>query len=77
MSDPNEIRALKASLRGAIDTAGTLAALQGKIEALDEHGDISGEDLEELARVTGAHAVAAAALRGLVNTMQTRRTANA
>ena len=77
MSDPNEIRALKASLRGAIDTAGTRAALQGKIEALDEHGDISGEDLEELARVTGAHAVAAAALRGLVNTMQTRRTANA
>jgi hypothetical protein len=77
MSDPNEIRALKASFRGALDTAGTLAALQGKIEALDEHGDISGEDLEDLARVTTAHAVASAALRGLVVTMQTRRTANA
>jgi hypothetical protein len=77
MSDPNEIRALKASFRGAMDTAGTLAALQGKIEALDEHGDISGEDLEELARLTAAHAVASAALRGLVSTMQTRRTANA
>jgi hypothetical protein len=77
MSDPNEIRALKASFRGVVDTAGTLAALQGKIEALDEHGDISGEDLEELARLTAAHAVASAALRGLVSTMQTRRTANA
>jgi hypothetical protein len=77
MSDPNEIRALKASFRGAIDTAGTLAALQGKVEAFDEHGDISGEELEELARVTLAHAVASAALRGLVSTMQTRRTATA
>jgi len=77
MNDPNEIRALKASFRGAIDTAGTLAALQGKIEALDERGDLTAEDLEELARVTAAHAVASTALRGLVNTMQTRRTANA
>ena len=74
MSDPNEIRALKASFRGALDTAGTLAVLQGKIEALDEHGDISREDLEELSRLTAAHAIASAALRGLVNTMQTRRT---
>jgi hypothetical protein len=77
MSDPNEIRALKASFRGVVDTAGTLAALQGRIEALEERGDIGGDDLEELARIAAAHAVAAAALRGLVNTMQTRRTANA
>jgi|RhiMetdeSRZDD1v2_1073273.scaffolds.fasta_scaffold3119933_1 hypothetical protein len=77
MSDPNEIRALKASFRGAIDTAGTLAVLQGKIEALDDQGDITAEDLDELARVTLAHAVASAALRGLVNTMQTRRMTNA
>jgi hypothetical protein len=77
MSDPNEIRALKASLRGVLDTAGTLAALQGKVEALDEQADIGAEDLEELARLTLAHAVAAAALRGLVDTMQTRRAANA
>jgi hypothetical protein len=73
MSDPNEIRALKASLRGAIDTAGALAAVQTKIDALDEHGDIPSEDLEELGRITAAHAVASAAVRGLVNTMQTRR----
>ena len=77
MSDPNEIRALKASFRGAIDTAAALLAVQGRVEALDEHAGISGEDLEELARITLAHAVASAALRGLVSTMQTRRTANA
>lgn len=75
MSDPNEIRALKASLRGAVDAAAALAALQPGIEALDEHGDIAADDLEELARITAAHAVASAALRGLVGTMQTRRTA--
>jgi hypothetical protein len=75
MSDPNEIRALKASFRGAIDTAGALAALQAKIEALDEHADVGTDDLEELARVTAAHAIASAALRGLVNTMQNRRAA--
>ena len=50
-----------------------LAALQARVEALDEHGDITPEDLEELANATAAHAVAAAALRGLVVTMQTRR----
>lgn len=73
MTDPNEIRALKASLRGAVDTASALAALQARVEALDEHGDIPPEDLEELSRVAAGHAVASAALRGLVATMQTRR----
>ncbi|MEX1129232.1 MAG: hypothetical protein WD227_05745 [Vicinamibacterales bacterium] len=75
MTDPNEIRALKASLRGALDTAAALAALQGKVEALDEHGDIPAEDLEELWRVTSGHAIASTALRGFVTTMQTRRAA--
>jgi hypothetical protein len=75
MSDPNEIRALKASLRGAIDTAAALAALQPKVDAFDEHGDVTPDDLDELARVTSAHAIASAALRGLVNTMLARRAA--
>jgi hypothetical protein len=75
MSDPNEIRALKASFRGALDTAGALSGLQEKVDALDEHGEIGADDLEELARVTAAHAIASAALRGLVNTMITRRAA--
>ena len=73
MTDPNELRALKASLRGALDSAAALASIQDRVEALDEHGDISSEDLEELARITSGHAVASTALRGLVRTMQTRR----
>lgn len=73
MTDPNEIRALKASFRGAIDTAAALAAVESKIEALDERADISSDDLDELARITAAHAIASAALRGLINTMLARR----
>ena len=73
MSDVNEIRALKASLRGAIDTAQTLAAVQEKVEALDDHSEPAADLLDELARVTVAHAVASAAVRGLVVTMLKRR----
>lgn len=73
MTDPNEIRALKASVRGVLDAAAALAALQGKVEALDERGDIAPEELGALAAAASGNAVAAAALRGLVGTMQTRR----
>jgi hypothetical protein len=73
MSDPAEIAALKASFRGALHTSDALAAMKERIEALDVHGDISAEDLEELSRITAAHAIASAALRGLVNTMRARR----
>lgn len=73
MTDPNEIAALQASYRGALSTAGALQALSSKIDALGPHADIAAEDLEELARVTSAHAIASAALRGLVNTMLARR----
>ena len=75
MSDVNEIRALKASLRGAIDTAQSLAAVQQKVEALDDQAEPGADLLEELARVTVAHAVASAAVRGLVVTMLKRREA--
>jgi hypothetical protein len=77
MSDVNEIRALKASFRGALETAATLAAVQGQVDGLDDQADIDPALLEELARVTAAHAVASAALRGLVNTIQVRRGASA
>lgn len=73
MTDPNELSALQASYRGALATADALQALSSKIEALGPHADISAEDLDELARVTAAHALASAALRGLVNTMLARR----
>lgn len=77
MNDPNELRALKASLRGVADTSAALASVQTRVESLDEHGDIPPDELDELHRVTLAHAVASAALRGLVQSMQTRRSAPA
>ena len=73
MADVNEISALKASFRGALSTAAALHALQSKVESLDGAGEIGGDVLEELARLTAAHAVASAALRGLVETMIARR----
>jgi hypothetical protein len=73
MTDPNEIAALKASFGGAMRTAESLGALNDRIEALDVHRDVDASLLEDLARVTAAHALASAALRGLVNTMVDRR----
>jgi hypothetical protein len=73
MADPNEMAALKAACRGAVGTADALRAVAVKVEALEPTGDIAADDLEELARVTAAHAIASAALRGLVVTMLTRR----
>lgn len=70
MTDANEVSALRASFRGALSTADTLAALKDRIETLVE---VSDADLAELSRVTAAHAIASAALRGLVNTMRARR----
>jgi hypothetical protein len=73
MSDPNEISALKASYRGALQTAQALADLSSRIEALSPPSDIGQADLHDLSRATAAHAIASAALRGLVNTMLARR----
>jgi hypothetical protein len=73
MTDPNEIAALKAAFRGALQTAESLGGLRERIEALDPHADLAAADLEDLARVTAPHAIASAALRGLVNTMLARR----
>jgi hypothetical protein len=73
MTDPNELEALKASFRGALGTAAALDALKGKVAALGPHHDIGTAELEELARVTLAHAVSSHALRGLVETMRARR----
>ena len=75
MADANEIEALKASLRGALAATDSLRALQPKVEAVDAVAGIPPGDLEELGRVTLAHAVAAQALRGLVEAMRARRSA--
>jgi hypothetical protein len=73
MSDANEIRALQASLLGALDTAAALAAIKSKVMAIGPDTDISSGDLEELGRLTLANAVSSQALRGLVEAMRSRR----
>ena len=73
MTDLNETNALKASLLGALGTAGALEALRDKVMALDPGGEVSGDDLDELGRVTLAHAVSSQALRGFVESMRARR----
>jgi hypothetical protein len=73
MADPSETEALKASMRGALSAAAALGALKERIEALDARSGITPDDLEELGRVSLAHAVAAQALRGLVEMMRTRQ----
>jgi hypothetical protein len=77
MTDPNEISALKASFRGALATADALLALRDRIEAFDVHADIPAPELGELSRLSTAHALASAALRGLVVTMLARRASGA
>jgi hypothetical protein len=73
MADMTEIEALKASMRGARSTAQRLSDLSLRVESLDPRAEIPDADLEELQRQTLAHAVAAQALRGLVETMLKRR----
>lgn len=72
MANSSEVEALKASFRGALSTAAALQALQSKVESLDPAGEIGGDTLEDLARVSVAHAIASAALRGLLETMIAR-----
>lgn len=73
MADVTEIEALKASLRGARRAADALAAVAERVEATDPHTDMADADLDELQRLTLANAVAAQALRGLVESMLRRR----
>jgi hypothetical protein len=73
MADANEIAALKASFRGAVQTAEALGALRATVEALDPAAEVTPENLEALGRLSAAHAIASNALRGLVVTMLNRR----
>jgi hypothetical protein len=76
MTDPSEISALKASYRGAVQTARALEEISARMEALDPATEVPIEELNDLARITAAHAIASAALRGLVNTILARRAAD-
>jgi hypothetical protein len=73
MVDLTEIEALKASLRGAWRAVEAMKDVATRIDLADSHADVSGADLDELQRLTLANAVAAQALRGLVETMLKRR----
>lgn len=73
MVDPNEIAALKASIRGVLASLQDLRPLAERVEAIDPHAEVSDSDLDDLQRQSGAHAVAAQALRGFVETMLKRR----
>ena len=73
MADLTEIEALKASLRGARRAAGALADVAAKIEASDARDDVGEGDLDDLQRLSLANAIAAQALRGLVESMLKRR----
>jgi hypothetical protein len=73
MSDGNEIDALKAAMRGARQTAGALAEIADRVDALDPQTEVPDAALDDLQRIAAAHALAAEALRGLVRTMLARR----
>ena len=73
MVDLTEIEALKASLRGARRAADALTDVATRVDMADPHSDVSESDLDELRRLTLASAVAAQALRGLVESMLKRR----
>lgn len=73
MVDLTEIEALKASLRGARSAAAALADVAARVEATDVRSDVADGDLDDLQRLTLANALAAQALRGLVESMLKRR----
>ena len=73
MVDLTEIEALKASMRGARTAADALAGIAARVDEIDPRGDVADADLDELQRLTLANAIAAQALRGLVETMLKRR----
>jgi cell division GTPase FtsZ len=74
MPDSSEIAALKASFRGALAAAESLSALRDRVDSLGAIPDMAVADLEDLARLSAANALAASALRGLVETLKKKPT---
>ena len=73
MADLTEIDALKASMRGALHASQALDGVGATVDAIDAEADIAEADLDALNRLSLANAVAAQALRGLVESMLRRR----
>ena len=53
MADANEIRALRASLLGVLDSAAALDAIKSRVMAIEPGTDIAPLDLDELGRCAG------------------------
>lgn len=73
MADLTEIEALKASTRGALRAAEALGGVATRVDDIDPHADVAESDLDDLQRLSLANAIAAQALRGLVESMLRRR----
>ncbi len=73
MGDPNEVAALQAAFRAALSTAENLAGIKQRVETLSASEEIAADLLEELSRLSVAHAIASNALRGVIVTMIARR----
>jgi len=73
MTNSGDVEALKAAMHGVRKTAEELSALSSRVEALDARADIPDSDLEDVRRLSSAHALAAQALRALVQTMLRKR----
>lgn len=73
MADLTEIEALKASMRGALRAAEALGTVATRVDDIDPHADVAEKDLDDVQRLSLANAVAAQALRGLVESMLKRR----
>jgi hypothetical protein len=73
MTDSNELVALRAALRGAVASDDALSAVSERVESVSSIDDLTTDELDALSRLSAAHAIASAALRGLVNTILARR----
>ena len=73
MVDLTEIEALKASVRGARSAAAALGDVAARVDRAGGDADVADADLDDLQRLSLANALAAQALRGLVEAMLKRR----
>jgi hypothetical protein len=73
MADLTEIAALRASLRGARNASAALGDVAARVESVDANAGVADADLADLERLTLANAIAAQALRGLVQSILKRR----
>lgn len=72
MTDENAIHALKNAWNGAVATADRLRELAPAVASFDESTPVASDSLGTLHTVAAAHALAAQALRGLIEALQSK-----